>query len=38
VDLPTYLARLDIDEIIALTVGDLVACVAAAGPAARTRR
>jgi hypothetical protein len=38
VDLPAYLAGLDIDEIIALTVADLVAYVAAVGPAARTRR
>jgi hypothetical protein len=38
VDLPAYLAGLGIDEIIALTVGDLVAYVAAAGPADRTRR
>ena len=38
VDLSAYLAELDIDEIIVLTVGDLVAYVAAVGPAARTRR
>jgi hypothetical protein len=33
VDLPAYLAGLDIDQIIALTVGDLLAYVAAVGPA-----
>lgn len=31
VDLPAYLAGLDIDQIIALTVGDLVAYVASVG-------
>ena len=38
VDLPAYLAGLDIDEIIALTVEDVVGYVAAVGPAPRTRR
>jgi hypothetical protein len=38
VDLPAYLAGLDIDQIIALTVGDLVAYMAAVGPVARTGR
>jgi acyl carrier protein len=36
VDLPAYLAGLDIDEIIALTVEDVVGYVAAVGPAPRT--
>jgi acyl carrier protein len=38
VDLPAYLAGLDIDQIIALTVGDLVAYLASACPAAGTDR
>ena len=38
VDLPAFLAGLDIDQIIALTVGDLVGYVASAHPAAGTGR
>jgi hypothetical protein len=38
VDLPAYLAGLDIDQIIALTVADLVAYLAAVDPATRTGR
>jgi acyl carrier protein len=38
VDLPAFLAGLDIDQIIALTVGDLVAYLASACPAAGTDR
>ena len=38
VDLPAFLAGLDIDQIIALTVGDLVGYVAAVGQATRAGR